>query len=350
MGLGERRQRVSGRDLDLLGRVEGQDRSLGLGTAVGVSRRVSRQAVRARPHPVVEDRGDELTDLVDRARSHAGRRDRTQLILDLTRRHLTRRSITESSHDHTARHASTAAVGSPEIGEEQTMVAERRGFGILDLLEPPQILDGQLPEGDAPPAALLAVTLEQCPVSVVLTDQRQHPLSSLRLSQHSVRRTATLQAPATVAIGLSPGTPKSSDDGLAVTRPLAVPERSGRSLANERASTRIGGHRTTQETPRIGRNCAGQRSGNGLAGQRPRATFSVRIPARTAFLATQIARNHGNHTFFSGLSRRRSRVRVPSLPLFAVPVGRWRSGQSPRSRRHGERAGDRAHRAALRAM
>jgi len=49
------------------------------------------------------------------------------------------------------------------------MVAERRRLGALDVLEPPQILGGQLPEGDAPAAALRSVTLKQRPVSVVFT-------------------------------------------------------------------------------------------------------------------------------------------------------------------------------------
>ena len=61
------------------------------------------------------------------------------------------------------------------------MVAERRGLGTLDVLEPPQILRGELPEGDATATARLGIALEQSLISIVLTHEREHPLSSLRL-------------------------------------------------------------------------------------------------------------------------------------------------------------------------
>ena len=96
------------------------------------------------------------------------------------------------------------------------MVAERRGLGTLNVLEPPQILGGQLPECDAPPAALLGIALEQGLISVVLTHQREHSLSSLRLSERSLRRTATLQAPASIPIRLGPRAAKRAHNGPSV--------------------------------------------------------------------------------------------------------------------------------------
>ena len=58
----------------------------------------------------------------------------------------------------------------------------------------------------------------------------------------------------------------------------------------------------------------GNGAGNGPSGQRSRATFSLRIAAKSLLLTTQTARLYGNRMLLSGLSRRRSRVRVPSLP------------------------------------
>src|SRR6185437_6832233 len=103
-------------------------------------------------------------------------------------------------------------------------------------------------EGDAPPAPLLGISLEKRLVCIVFADEREHPLSRLRLSERPLRWTASLQTPGPIAVGLGPCTPQGSDDGLPVARPLAVPERSSRPLADEGARARIGGHRTTKDT------------------------------------------------------------------------------------------------------
>jgi hypothetical protein len=70
--------------------------------------------------------------------AHCG--DRSQKIFDLSGCHLASSPVAESSHDEAAGSAGAAAVGSPGLGEEQAVIAERRGLGALDVLKPLQVL------------------------------------------------------------------------------------------------------------------------------------------------------------------------------------------------------------------
>jgi hypothetical protein len=84
------------------------------------------------------------------------------------------------------------------------------------MLEPVQVLDGQLAERDAAPATLLGTALKQRLLGVLPADKHQHPLRSHRLDEHPVRGTATPTTPSAVPIRFHPGTTKRADDRLAV--------------------------------------------------------------------------------------------------------------------------------------
>jgi hypothetical protein len=85
--------------LDLLRRIEGQRDWLGLDAPISVLSWIGRQRVRARPHPMIEDRADQLTRPVHRTRRDPSRGDRHQQVLDLTDGHLMRCSVDKRQHD-----------------------------------------------------------------------------------------------------------------------------------------------------------------------------------------------------------------------------------------------------------
>src|SRR5207302_1844474 len=110
------------------------------------------------------------------------------------------------------------------------------------------------------PPALLGVTLDHRLIGIVLTDQREHPLGRLSLGEQPLRRSTALAPPPTIAIRLNPRPPQCADHRRPIPRPLPVPERARCSLPNKGTCTRVRSHRTTQHTPRSGRNV---RPGNG---------------------------------------------------------------------------------------
>jgi hypothetical protein len=113
------------------------------------------------------------------------------------------------------------------------VVAQRRRLRALDVLEPAQVLRGELSERDATAPTLLGVVLEQGLLGVVLANERQHPFGSHRLGQEALGRVAALATLTALSVRLHPGTAQSADHGLAVAGPLPVPEAAGRTLADE---------------------------------------------------------------------------------------------------------------------
>src|SRR5579862_619319 len=137
------------------------------------------------------------------------------------------------------------------------MISERRRFSTLHVLQPLEILACQLTEGDAAPAAVVRVSLEQRLLRIVLMHKRQHPRGGLSLGQDSLRRTAASAPPAAVAIRLHPCPAKRTDDRLTVARPLAVEERACGALPDERSRGGLCDHRTDRARRK-------DRPGNGL--------------------------------------------------------------------------------------
>ena len=67
------------------------------------------------------------------------------------------------------------------------MVPERRRLRALHILEPLQVLAGELAERDATPTPFLGVTLDHRLISIVLANQRQHPFGRLSLGEQPFR-------------------------------------------------------------------------------------------------------------------------------------------------------------------
>ena len=208
-----------------------------------------------------EDRADELTHLVHRARRDAGRGDRSQEVFHLTPRHLSGRAIAQRGQDLASRGARATAVGLAGLGEKQTVIAHRRRLRGLHVFEPLQILDRQLAESDAAPAALVGIALEQLLLGVVLAYKHQHPLRGHRLGHHPVRPAATPATLSAVPVRFHPSTPKRTDNRLVAPRLLAVPERAGGALSDEGSCAWIGRHQPATCRLLPTERLPGQRSG-----------------------------------------------------------------------------------------
>ena len=128
MGAGRKRVR---KRFDLLTRIEGQRCRIRLTSPVGVLGWIGPERVGARPHAVVEDCGDQLPGLVHRSGGGAGGSDRPKEVFDLTGRDLASRAIAQGGHDQTGGGAAAPAVGLPGLGEQASVVPQRRGLGAL---------------------------------------------------------------------------------------------------------------------------------------------------------------------------------------------------------------------------
>src|SRR5436305_1682191 len=110
------------------------------------------------------------------------------------------------------------------------------------MLEPVEVLSGELSEGDAAPTPLLGVALEQRLFGVVFTDEGEHPLGGLGLGEHSVGSATAPPTPASACVQLYPGTAQRADHRLTVAGPFCVPERASSALADERSGAGIRCH------------------------------------------------------------------------------------------------------------
>ena len=210
------------------------------------------------------------------------------------------------------------------------MVSERRRLRPLHVLEPLQVLPGQLAERDAAPPPLLGVSLHQRLVGIVLAHDREHPRGRLSLGQQRLRRPTTLPPPPAIPVRVHPRPPQSPDHGRPVPGPLPIPERPSRSLPNEGSCTRIRSHRTTQHTPRLGRNLRpGNGPGNCLPGNgrgqpsapetpRSKAFRLLKSPVNTATTRCPPACHAGGRGFESRRSRKSERAKMRLQVAFVM--------------------------------
>jgi hypothetical protein len=321
--------------LDLLDAVVGQGPAFGLSTPVGVDNRIGRQPVRARAHRIVEDCAHELPMLVDRPRGHpvddrpglacriddrlgSRCRDRAEHPLDVPGRDRRDRRVAERGHDEPIRDPGATLPPRSGLGQQVAVAAQRGRLGVLDLGHPRQILVGELAEADSLTPAHVGIAFQQPLTRVVLAHQLQHAPSGLRLGEGPIGRPATARIPPAITVHENPRAAERPDHRRARPVPLAVPERPARARADERPRRRAGGrgeasdgHCGEQPTGALRRRAT---SGQPGCRQPLRATISAVEPVFIGFWSTTSALTCGNYTVLVRLSRRRSRVRVPSLP------------------------------------
>ena len=113
------------------------------------------------------------------------------------------------------------------------MISQGRGLGVLDVFEPGKVLSGQLTERHASTPALFDILLQQRLLRVVLANELEHPLAGLGFGQRAFGGATAPPTPAARSISLYPSASERTDHGLAVARPLSVPERPGGTLPDE---------------------------------------------------------------------------------------------------------------------
>ncbi len=95
--------------------------------------------------------------LVDRSRGCSGCCDSVQELVDLSCRHVRSRPIAEGCHDQAVVRSVPAPMRKTRLGEQISMIAQRRGLGILDVRKPPEVRIRDFSEGDG--GTCLAQTL-----------------------------------------------------------------------------------------------------------------------------------------------------------------------------------------------